>query len=80
MLFDKLKDVYNEETFIEFMNLLHKDYSKNKSQWQNHYIDDFLECSAEWASASIDGLKYYNKEINPWKRCAGILYMGKIYE
>ncbi|MGN7411668.1 hypothetical protein [Paenibacillus sp. SAF-068] len=39
-----------------------------------------MEAAAEWGQVSVDGLIHYEKPDNPWKRCAQIMYMGKIYE
>lgn len=84
-LFELVNKVENEESFLNFINELRKDrikYIENKSfeEWQNETIEDFLERAHEWGIESKDGLQYYEKPQNPWKRCAQILYMGKIYE
>ncbi|RJG22786.1 hypothetical protein DQX05_16270 [Paenibacillus thiaminolyticus] len=58
-------------------------YDQNKQiteEWENESIEAFLEAVYEGGLTSIDGLTYFNKPNNPWKRCAQILYMGKIYE
>ncbi|WP_207655822.1 DUF7660 family protein [Vallitalea okinawensis] len=85
--FDELKEirqalerVSDEKSFIEFLQVLSNDYLINDESWENHSIDTFLESSKEWAEVSINGLDLYEKENNIWKRCADILYMGKIYE
>lgn len=38
-----------------------------------------LEFTYDWGKESIHGLQFYDKPDNPWKRCAQIMYMGKIY-
>jgi hypothetical protein len=60
-------------------------YSPGANGWENGTIDAFLEAASEWGRASKDGLQFcgewvYEKPDNPWKRCADIIYMGKIYE
>lgn len=46
----------------------------------NESVEAFLEAAQEWGNASMHGLEHYEKPENPWKRCAQMLYMGKIYE
>lgn len=48
--------------------------------WENGSIEAFLEAASVWGRASTDGLQFYEKPDNPWKRCADIIYMGKLYE
>jgi len=84
-LFEILNEVHNEESFLYFLSVLEKDrrlyLEKNYSEgWRNDTIEDFLECAVEWGETSKGGLKYYKNPDNPWRRCADILYMGKIYE
>lgn len=78
-LFERVNDVTDEFTFLDFLNELRKDNIKNKD-WENNTIELFLEAAVEWGTISKDGLQYYEKPENPWKRCAQIIYMGKIYE
>lgn len=90
-----LEQVHDEETFIAFVSALAEDKADEDEKeklnssspcgpgangWENGTLATFLESAAEWASTSRDGLAYYSKPENPWKRCADILYMGKIYE
>ena len=84
---DNLKTIINnvvdEEIFLDFIEHLYRDRVKYKNdpyKWQNDTIEDFLECAHAWGVVSKEGLEYYTKSDNPWKRCAEILYMGKIYE
>lgn len=79
-LFQLLDKVQDENTFIEFIYALSEDKINADDEWQNGTIESFLERSHAWAIASINGLQLYKKSDNPWKRCADILYMGKIYE
>lgn len=92
----KLRDgVVDEESFIHFLSALFADrkdevekekdnpsshYGSGANGWENGTIEEFLEAATAWAEASKNGLEFYQKPSNPWKRCADILYMGKIYE
>ena len=91
----KLEAVCDEATFVEFLSALAEDradevqkekkspsspYGSGANGWENITIESYLESACAWAEASKDGLKYYQKPSNPWKRCADILYTGKIYE
>ncbi len=75
-----LDEVQDEATFIVFLDALMMDKVHSEHEWQNDTIELFLDCAHAWASASINGLPEYKKPDNVWKRCAEILYMGKIYE
>lgn len=94
-LLHKLDAVHDEQTFIEFMSALAADredevakekinpsspYGQGANGWENRTIETFLERAASWADGSTNGLPLYVKPQNPWKRCADILYAGKIYE
>jgi len=91
----KLDAVDDEETFIAFVAALGADredevakekaspsspYGPGANGWENGTIEGFLDAAAAWATASKNGLEFYRKSDNPWKRCADIIYMGKIYE
>ncbi|MCK6074594.1 DUF7660 family protein [Paenibacillus silvae] len=79
-LFEIVNEVQDEATFIAFLSALRKDRQAHADEWQQDSIDSFLEAAADWGRESVDGLKHYEKPDNPWKRCAQIMYMGKIYE
>jgi hypothetical protein len=55
-------------------------YGPGANDWENETIGAFHDASAAWGNASIDGLTFYERPNNPWRRAAQILYMGKIYE
>ncbi|WP_105620032.1 hypothetical protein [Vallitalea okinawensis] len=76
----KLEKVIDEESFLDFLRCLSIEYSNKYQEWCSNSIDVFLECSAEWGQASINGLKYYEKPNNVWRRCAEIIFMEKLYE
>jgi hypothetical protein len=80
-LFELLETVIDEISFIKFLSALESDWSgPGNSEWQNETIGQFLEAAASWGMDSKDGLESYKKPSNPWRRAAGIMYMGKIYE
>ncbi|MBB6021173.1 hypothetical protein HNR77_002266 [Paenibacillus sp. JGP012] len=79
-LFELVNEVQDEVTFIAFLSALHKDRQAHADEWQQDSIDSYLEAAADWGQESVDGLIHYEKPDNPWKRCAQIMYMGKIYE
>lgn len=94
-LTEALLKVEDEDTFIAFVTALAKDkaeetkeeisnpsspYETSTKGWENTKIEDFLESAAEWAKDSQAGLEHYQKPENIWRRCADILYAGKIYE
>ena len=68
-------------------------YASGANGWEHSTIEDFLEAVAAWAEVlprkdSIDlvvdrnpiTIPGYTRPDNPWKRCADIIYAGKIYE
>ena len=90
-----LDAVVDEESFIRFLSALAVDRAgeveKDKQNpssfngpstngWENGTIEAFLESASAWAEESKNGLQFYTKPENPWKRCADIIYMGKNYE
>ena len=94
-LIKALEEVEDEESFISFVSALAEDKSEETKEeqsnpsspfgsgangWENSRIEDFLDAAAAWATASQNGLEYYQKPLNIWRRCADILYAGKIYE
>jgi len=90
-----LDAVVDEQSFIAFLAALAEDwelereietakpsppYGPGARGWENGTIGAFLESSAAWAESSSAGLAFYVVPQNPWRRCADIIYMGKIYE
>jgi hypothetical protein len=92
----KLADeVTDEKSFLAFLDALAADWGDEQAKeaktpsspygpgangWEHGSIGAFLGAAAGWGAASINGLKFYQKPDNPWRRAAQILYMGKIYE
>jgi len=89
------EEVETEEDFLSFIQALSEDKhdeenleKKNPSSpwgpdangWENGSIVAFLDAASAWGQSSINGLEFYEKPINPWKRAAQILHAGKFYE
>ena len=91
-----LEAVVDEASFVTFLNALAQDWDAEQELervrpsaphgpgahgWENGTIGTFLECAAAWAEASAQRLPPgYELPKNPWRRCADIIFMGKIYE
>jgi hypothetical protein len=84
--------VNDEASFICFLQVLAEDraeeiekekespsspWGPGHNGWENATIEDFLFAAAAWAQATPP---LYKKPGNPWKRCADIILMGKLYE
>lgn len=92
----KLADsVENEADFVKFIEALILDkineeekesvspsspYGAGANGWENGSIVAFLDAATTWGQASVNGLQYYEKPSNPWRRAAHILHAGKFYE
>jgi hypothetical protein len=81
-LIDALHAVKDEHTFRLFLFALAEDRKEPNpiSPWQWDKIEDFLEAAAAWSDTSKNGLPRYQPPENAWKRCADIMFSGKIYE
>lgn len=94
-LHEQADAVTDESTFTRFLAALAADreeavskealspptlYGSGANGWENWTIEAFLEAASSWATDSIKGLPQYEVPSNPWKRCAHILLMGKLYE
>lgn len=94
-VWSKLERVQDERTFLHFLEALAADraaevreelaspssqWGPGSRGWENTTIESFLGAALTWASASQGGLEFYSVPENPWRRCADIIYMGKIYE
>jgi hypothetical protein len=92
---EALNSVKDEKSFLNFLQVLMEDrideiekvklnpsspYDPGINGWENTTIEDFLESAVVWGEGSIDGLEFYKKPENTWKRVADIMYMGKLYE
>jgi hypothetical protein len=79
---EALDRVVDEQSFIDFLNVLACDWSETLSaaDWENGSIGAFLDAAARWAEASKNGLRFYDVPTNPWRRMADMLIAGKEYE
>jgi hypothetical protein len=74
----------NRKEFINFIENLRVDFIKNKVQWENKTIEDYLKAMSGYIE-DIDGYyKNTNQEVNlekiDWKVFADILKGSSIYE
>ena len=87
--------VSDEKGFLQFLAALAADWEEEQALektnpsspyqsgvlgWENGSISAFLDAAESWGTASIDGLIYYEKPENPWRRAAHIMRAGKFYE
>ena len=87
--------VVDEVSFINFLNVLSADwfaetelhaallpspYSSGVLGWKNGNIGAFLNASVRGVENSRNGPHFYEVSINPWRKVADILLMGKTYE
>lgn len=94
-LYQLADNVETEQDFLNFVEALMQDREEEKRKekikpssqwdsgangWENGNIVSFLDAALAWGQASINGLEFYEKPTNPWKRAAHILHAGKFYE
>jgi len=76
--------VTDRQSFIKFLDLLHKDLLQNPETWENKTLPDFLEALASYAE-DIEGY-YDNTDANvdaekaAWSTFADIFKGAKVYE
>lgn len=76
--------VADRQTFIEFINLLRKDFLDNPESWESKTLPDFLEQLSAY-SQDIQGY-YDNMKLNVnadkpnWSTFADIFKGAKVYE
>lgn len=82
-LYDRINNIKSKEELIDFLDFLSKDRSKNKEEWQNNTIEDYLAAIGSW----IEDMEGYYENMNlpipdneNWSFIATLLYVGKIYE
>ncbi|MBD5465429.1 MAG: hypothetical protein HDR22_06370 [Lachnospiraceae bacterium] len=82
-LYDKINNIKSKEELIDFLDFLSKDRSKNKEEWQNNTIEDYLAAIGSW----IEDMEGYYENMHllipnneNWSFIATLLYVGKIYE
>jgi len=77
-------EVKDRKTFIQFLDLLWKDFLENPEDWENITVPDFIEAM----EAYTDGIDGYYKNTNQdidaekvsWKLFADIFLGAKVYE
>lgn len=89
-LFERLKNVVDETTFLEFVRALGRDRVEAEQSaltpdgcrgaWANQSIADFLEAGVAWAEDSDFGNRPGPKPSNPWRLFAQFLWAGRGYE
>lgn len=90
-----LELVVDEDSFLSFAEALGRDFwleskleADNPSPpsmhgrlgWENGSVDTFLDAASAWGRNSAVPGHPGNRDTNPWRRCAHILYAGKFYE
>lgn len=76
--------VTDRQSFIKFLDLLHKDLLQDPETWENKTLPDFLEALASYAE-DIEGY-YDNTDANvdaekaAWSTFADIFKGAKVYE
>ena len=80
---DNIK-VTDRQTFIKFLNLLHKDFLDNPESWENKTLPDFLEALSAYTNdiqGYYDNAKHNKTADKPdWATFADIFSGAKIYE
>ncbi|MDF7775532.1 hypothetical protein P1X14_09765 [Sphingomonas sp. AOB5] len=77
--FELLEQVVDQTSFLAFLEALEADFRTGASNWQNDRVDTVIEAAAAWGRAT--GAHWHaTGDGNVWRRCAEILYCGKIYE
>lgn len=89
-----LRNVQDERTFLTFLSALAADragevldddarpppsWGPGLNGWEHSTIEAFLEAAVAWVADST-AAGSHDVATNPWRRCADILYAGKIYE
>lgn len=79
----RVDEVEEREDFVRYVQYLRADLRKNKQEWENDNLDDFLEAMCAWIS-DVDGFQENNKNNGPlkpsWRLFAEILTASKYYE
>ncbi|MDM5248889.1 MULTISPECIES: hypothetical protein [unclassified Lysinibacillus] len=81
--YEKIEQVATKDEFLEFLNMLSKDFKLNVDEWENKSINNYLEAIESWIEA-MEG--YYINSGLPvpnnidWNFLATVFYVGKIYE
>ncbi|WP_148715913.1 hypothetical protein [Chitinolyticbacter meiyuanensis] len=83
-LYDQLQAVTDEASFLAFVAALHADRlvqeQGENTGWQAQGIAAFLEAALTWGETTQLGRTQGLRDASPWKRCAMLLYSGKVYD
>jgi len=71
------KNISNSKDLSDFILALKKDFLKNKKNWQNWTIEDYLDAIAAWIASHRD-VEVMSKE--QLQAVADVLEAGKYYE
>ena len=90
LVFDKLKAVNDEESFVDFARALVADREGVEAiaptldgfqgEWANQSISAFVGAGISWADDSDFGSRPGPKPSNPWTLFAQFLWAGRTYE
>lgn len=81
IVYSKIETITDKTSFIEFLDLLAKDYVANPSEWENNTIPCFIEAMSSWITDfSETDFNDIDWEKPDYQTMAKILYMGKLYE
>ncbi len=90
-----VEQVNDEESFLQFVSALAADWHEERDieaikpsspygpgalGWENGTVGAVLDAAVRWGEGSINGLRFYKKPENAWRRAAQILHAGKFYE
>lgn len=71
--YHQLQNIYNQEDFIIFLQLLQKENKSNSSEWENDNLEDYL--------IGLEGYVLDKKQESlSWRTFAEILLAATIYE
>ena len=79
-IFDQIETVKDRNKFIEFLNLLAKDFEEKPQEWENATVPQYLQSIACWIEDSDDRNGIGELDKLDYQELAKIFYVGKIYE
>lgn len=94
-LADLLDNVVDQPSFLSFIDALANDFAMDRNAeasnpspaygasalgWENVTVDAFLDAAHAWGTSTLGRHEFDRPGISPWRRCAEILYAGKVYE
>jgi hypothetical protein len=82
-LYKNIKNIKTKEDFINFINLLIKDFEEKPDEWENVTVENYLEAMSSWVE-DMEGYYINNNLPMPekidWNFFANVLYAAKLYE